>query len=436
MKRKPKYLNLQKMRFLTKRISGQALYFALLVATIGALSLVGILLLSHTSHFFELQSNSLNDLLLNNREALLQKNKEHTLITHDTITTFGVDKVSHKFYRSYYGCWKKSYLESAIKPHKTQSVGLVGNKTNEQTPNLYLKNSNSPLILVGNTKIKGNAYIPKSGIRPGIIHGNYYNGKALVQGRKRISNDELPPLSEGWLSYVTLLSSGSFLEKVKRSPLKSIMKNSFTNETLIIEAEGEMHLWDHKLSGNIIIRSHRKIVVHSNTKIEDIILVAPVIEVKSNVKGSFQAFATKSIHVKKGASLSFPSALVVDTRKQKEKQDSNINTVAIEIEGTTTVEGSIVYLEKKEKERFRSSRINIKIDENSALKGEVYCLGSIEFLGKLEGALYTDQCVVNGYGSRYINHLYNCSISPFPTVHYGGLPFKNSKQLLLSKWLY
>src|SRR5690606_31732572 len=45
---------------------------------------------------------------------------------------------------------------------------------------LYLKDDNRPLVVVGNTKIEGLAYIPKQGVRSGNISGTSYFSKTLI----------------------------------------------------------------------------------------------------------------------------------------------------------------------------------------------------------------------------------------------------------------
>ena len=65
---------------------------------------------------------------------------------------------------------------------------------------------------------------------------------------------------------------------------------SFTDETLVNTNNGHLFLSNITLKGNIILHSSTKIIVSSSAILEDIILIAPEVEIKSNVKGSFQVF--------------------------------------------------------------------------------------------------------------------------------------------------
>lgn len=427
-------MKLKIIHFLTKQVKGQALYFALLIASISALSLAGLLLLTHTYNYFNLKAYKLVILGIENRETFLSRNKSQLNVTNDSINSATNNgAISHSFFQRYYGCWRLTSLKSNLKKSEINTVGFTGNKTDRKTPNLFLKNSNSPLILVGNTKIKGNAYVPKAGIRPGIIQGNYYNNRQLVYGSIETSKDKLPPFRKDWIDYEKKLLKGVYLQPIKRVSLEGKMQNSFLNKTHLVESLGGVDLSNHLLSGNIIIRSAIKITVYPSSKLKDVILVAPKIELKSGVKGRFQCFSSKQITVGKKCELNFPSSIVV----YKTIYSENTNKKpAIIISDNCKIKGAIVYQENIPSAAFRLSKTAIRIEKKSRLIGEVYCEGSLEFLGNIEGAIFADQFEVNAFGSKYINHLYNCNTSPFSTLHYGGLPFRKTKELYLAAWLY
>ncbi len=422
------------MHFLTKKIPAQALHFALLVASIGALSLSALLLLSHTYRFFNVKSNALINLHKTSTSYFFQKHSKKLSFKDTLETQIEEASIQTKDYQSFYGCWRKSYTQQQQHNFQSRLIGLVGSQLNNQTPNFYLKNSNSPLILVGDTRLKGNFYVPSSGVRPGIIQGNYYTGRTLINGNQRKSKGEIPQLESQWLQYLKQLGRHQVENSIVSNELETTLKNSFLNKTMVIHTFGNTHLSNHQLYGNIIITSNSKIYIGANSDLKDVILIAPEIEIASNVTGNFQCFATRKIKVGKKCKLLYPSSLVVDHRNFREKLEKQN---AISIDESTSIKGSIVYLEKnKEQGGFRSYSTNIKIAKNTTIEGEVYCEGSIEFLGDLYGSLYTYQTEVNAYGSKYINHLYNCKILPLPVTSYGGLPFKNADNYTLARWLY
>ena len=419
------------MPFLTKKIYGQALYFALLISTIAALSLVAVLLLSYTYNFFNTKSNTYVQLQKSSKELFLSAFSKEVALN-DTIIKANSYGGEFKLYQSFYGCWKKSVLKSEKKAFKVNALGLVGTKTDRSTPNFYLKNTNSSLILVGKTKISGNAYVPDSGVRAGIIQGDYYQGSRLIYGLKYRSQKELPKLDKKWLRYLKDLRQGNYKEG-KLVSLQKEIKNSFLNEKLVVEAFGSVTIGENILLGNIIVRSNVKITILESAEIKDVLFIAPEIEIKSNVKGRFQCIASRQIKVGKNSVLSFPSSLVVDDRDRTEE---SIKEHKIDLVEGVILEGEMVYLKSITKKRVSNAKAQIKVAPNSKIIGEIYNEGSIEFLGGISGSIYTNATEINAYGSKYINHLFNCTVNKFPTGHYGGLPFEKKTDYYLAKWLY
>ncbi len=415
-----------------KKVPAQALYFALLIATLGVLTLTAVLLWQHTSSFFGKQSSIATSLHYTNKELFLHKIKETYTGTKDTLAVNN-DNLTHKFQQKYYGCWIRSFSGVQQKNFNANTIGLVGTSTSDRTPNFYLKNSNSPLILVGNTRLSGQIYIPSSGIRTGTIHGNYFNGNRLVQGYKHTSKDNLPKLQSQWLTYLRTLSKEGVSDNYKAVSFSNSMKNSFFNSSFLLRGN-HISLQACTLSGNIIVKATSKITVFKSAKLTDVILIAPEIELKSNVKGRFQCIASEKISVGKNCSLSYPSAIVVDNRYTN-KEDEHLKS-DISIEKGTEIHGSIVFLKKKAIKPFRNSNTNVFLDERTNIVGQVYCEGNLQLNGAIRGSVYTEQCLVDAYGSRYINHLYNATIAQFPVDNYAGIPLVGNEKNTLAKWLY
>jgi len=412
------------------------MHLALLVGTVVALLLAAFVLLVHFYSFFRIKSIKNNKVITAANQQVFQFTEAPNLKIGDTITG-KKNTEEYKTHLSYYGCWQKLFVKSSnLKSHFSKVV-FTGNKITSKTPNLYLENSNSPLILVGKTTLKGNVFLPKQGVRAGTIAGNYFQNSQLVFGKTNYSQSQLIEMDKQWISYVKNLYGNHITQGNRVDKLSSELKNAFKNETKIINQASPIILSQGKIHGNIIIKSATSITVNTGVSLLDIILIAPKIVIKDKVKGVFQAFAQNYIKVGENCKLNFPSALVV--YQSNKKKENSKNEIPLEIGKRSIVQGSIVFLKEKiisKKRNRRGVTTHLKIHERARIDGEVYCQGNMELLGAINGSCYTKKFVANQLGSKYINHLYNSEIKPFTVEPYGGLPFEKVSKKSIVKWLY
>ena len=140
----------------------------------------------------------------------------------------------------------------------------------------------------------------------------------------------------------------------------------------------------------------------SNKKfLNDIILVAPIIEIENNFHGRIQCFATDTILIGDHCILSYPSSLVVL------RSDKSSNNTLISIKNYSTINGDIItYDPYQDINKFSL----LKIEENTIIKGRVYVYGTIDLKGMLFGSLYTNKIILNTVSSVYENYLLNATI--------------------------
>jgi hypothetical protein len=287
---------------------------------------------------------------------------------------------------------------------------------------------------VGNAILKGIIFLPSQGVKPGYIAGESYYGKELVQGTTRNSNTKLPELKknykeilEGFLQFQEF-NSNRFLGG--NEVLK--YKNSFLKPTKVWYSKNEIVLDNNNLLGNIIIKSEQKIVIKKTAILKDIMIIAPIIVIEDDVYGCFQALANKQIKVGKNCKLSYPSALVF-IQEKNEILDTQKLEAPIYIDKKTEIRGSIVYFKSTKENDFK---VQIMLNEETLVKGEVYCEGNVELNGKVVGSVYTEQFIVNKAGTTFINHIYNGQIvdDNFPEM-FCGLVFKDN-QKGVAKWMH
>lgn len=328
-------------------------------------------------------------------------------------------------------------VNAKVKNEAFNKIGLIGGSIGIR-PSIYLKDNSKPLILVGKTVIKGEAYLPEKGARKGSIGGNSYRGAKLIYGNTHLSRSILPLLTNR--EKVSTPINASYLrENFERFELQENTKyiSSFSDKTLFFESRDFIDLEFIELTGNIVIQSHTGIAVSPSSKLEDIILVAPIIEVRNGVKGNFQALASEQIFVDSNCQLNYPSALVLNEKVTIATDSTLINQQPvvnqIQIASNTIVKGIITFLSKEIKNNYKPQII---ISANAEVWGEVYCDRNTDLRGTVIGSVYTDHFIAMQSGSVYINHIFNGEIiTPDLTPQYSGLQFLKT-QRAVAKWLY
>lgn len=425
---------------LSFKLKSGALQFVVFIAVLIALLLSGLMLYAYTFLYMKEQSKGaieniqLSDTGIN---YLLQQEG----INADTLTLDFVknENQSLKVQLSQWGIFEKAFTKTQFRKKRFEKTALIGSMLNSQeSPTLYLQETQNPLTVVGNTAIRGIAFLPSQGINTGYIDGNSYYGSQLIYGSLKKSTPILPKLHKSVLiaipfylkdyiptnqeDYINLETNQkiavSFREKTK---------GGYSNEAIVLE--------NREITGNIIIKSDTLILIKKTALLKDLILIAPIIEIEESTTGNFQAIASKRIIVGKGCKLDYPSALVL-----YQDNKSNLNDVTtilfdnqIFIGSGTILKGSVCYFQTKEIADFHTQ---VVLEKEARIKGQVYCNGNFELKGRVSGSVYTKQFVANQAGSIFVNHIYNGTIEneTIPTI-FGGIVLEGTPKTIV-KWLY
>lgn len=408
---------------LLKKVKAGALQYVLVISVIIAILILAFITLMHLHKKVQLKG------------ALYKKSIENVQHTFDLLETQKINDTNLNQLNNTsvitkdWGIYKSVFVASTEKNEFFEKVGLLGG-FNRKKKALYLQENNKPLAIVGNTKIVGDASIPKLGIKRGNIAGTSYNNNTLLYGRSTLSTTKLPEIEN--ISVIKKYASSHLLDgKTSFFELEEgkHFKNSFKKETLVYNSNYPIHLKNISLTGNILIKSNSSIIVHSSAILEDVILVAPKITVQNKVNGTFQAFAKNTIEVKPNSTLNYPSALVLINDKKIDHK----NNPEIIIEENCQIKGSILLYSTSKTMNFKPQ---IHIKEKTTITGEVYCNQNLELLGTVYGSVYTNHFLTKQFGSTYINHLYNVEINSTKLPNqFSGLPIKN-QNYSVAKWLY
>ncbi|MCF6318179.1 MAG: hypothetical protein L3J83_02705 [Proteobacteria bacterium] len=423
---------------MTQKLKAGALQLTMFIVVVIALLLASFIILIHTHKRFNVQTDFVLE-TINNADrgidyALYNFIPINNLITVDLQDE---DYKTLKVKRDFWGLFEKVTSVSTIKTNTFKKVALVGaSQPNTNRTALYLKDNNKPLVLVGNTKIQGTAYLPKRGVKPGNISGQSYYGEQLIYGQIRLSSN-FPKLLSGTLHHIRT----DYNKAVTANPnqfldinVNRVHQNSFLKPLQVVYSNSIINLSNVALTGHIKIESKTKIVVDATSVLKDVVLIAPKIEIKNNVKGTFQAFATETITVGKNCKLEYPSALVLNgDNSSTENEASQSLDYIISIDKGSVIKGVVVFLGNPKPNNYKPQ---IVIEEGATIKGEVYCNQNMELKGGVFGSVFANNFVALQSGSIYQNHMYNAKIliDELPQ-EYVGLPIENSNKGVL-KWLY
>ena len=294
-------------------------------------------------------------------------------------------------------------IVSSVKLDSTNTLSktaLIGNKLSKDYC-LYIKNNNSYLSITGNTKIKGDCYLPEKGVKLSYVEGKSYLGKKLIFGKTFQSKSVLPKINNYFIQENTNKLNGVFNPEdsiIYTSEIEAQeLSNSFKNKTWILKSNTPIILnssWN--VNGNIIIYSNQKITVKAGVKLNNIVLYSPRISIEENVKGSFQVVANKSIYIANNVTLEYPSLVFA-------LGDSSV----IDIKENTIIEGGVLSIAKG---NFLQKKNKVNLAKNSTIKGLAYCNNALELKGNVYGKVICDKLTYRSPSTSYTNQLIDVTI--------------------------
>ena len=417
-----------------KKIKGGALQFVLFVGSVIAVLLLSFVLVSYSHNLFQKKTDQ-TIAVIKAADMALQQSFGHHLRDGESkqvpiYNDFGIGTMVSK---NYWGLLELRRVLAKKGQFTFEKLAFVGHSDIERAA-LYLKDNQRPLVLAGNTKIMGTAHLPERGVKMGNIHGYGYYAQQLIYGKEKRSGLELPKLTGEIQSQLTKLTSLGHQPKAERISLKKNMlyANSFKNPTQVIQGD-DVVLDEIILTGNIIVWASHKIEVKASSRLQDVLLLAPNVEIDDWSKGNFQVLASKTIKVGRGAVLEYPSILAVKTYGRDSLFQKSIEP-NIYMDSHAQVRGMVLYQDQSDPNRIKP---HIKIDENAKVIGEVYSSQNVELKGSVFGSLTTSGFVALENGSIYQNHIYNGQInSEILDRQYAGLVYGNSIPNQVVKWLY
>lgn len=419
-------------RFLTFKYKAGALQYAIFASVLIALlitSLISIVYLNQKLifklNYFEENISSVNQafkslssLEINYKQPVILQERDNQL----------------EIYRRNWGVFDIVDISSRNHHEFFRKIAFTGNSIDEKQV-LFLVDNDRPIILAGDTFVSGNASLPHSGIKAGNIKGQTYNGKELIYGKIEYSSNKLPKLlNRDYLMEIN--KDFSFMDKKNISlNNQSTIYNSFKDTTGIYFKPSIIDLGNTTLIGNIIIKSDTLIRIGNGVTLKDVMIIAPNIDISSQVTGNFQAIATNSIRVAKNVKLKYPSALVlINNEGDFQNITTKTDSKNIYVDENSVIEGVIVYLTKNIK--LNEHNPNVYISKNTTVNGSIYCEHNLELRGRVYGNIFTHSFITNESGVIYYNYILDAEINRKKLSDvFAGLSIENQENKVI-QWLY
>lgn len=383
-------------------IKASALYIVIIIALVIAMlcaSLVAVAYYfraeSQQKHRYEQLSDNLSsgiNMLLTARDSAFEKEKTFSLFSggNDSLT------LQRAAWGVYDICTVKAFMQ---KDTLYKSFTIASQIDSSKWATLYVPDQDLPLSVSGKTVITGDAFLPKAGIQQVYIANNAYQGdKRIVTGKKMLSSKKLPPLDTLRLKRLSLY----FNIKGDKFPANDSITASFLGLTKIFDFGNQATtVKNESLKGNILLHADTTLVIDSTASLENILIFAPTIVVKSGFKGNCQLFATDSISVGARCQFAYPSALGI-IRSSKEKTSFQPK---ISLDTGSTLAGQIFSYQSAAK----GLQPLITIGKADTIRGFIYSQGTLELKEKVVvgGGVMTSRFLYRSSFSLYENYLIN-----------------------------
>jgi|GEM_PF-1747263 len=380
------------------QLRGGALYYAVVVTLLLSMIAMGFILLNRLWFREEVlfsKNRTLNDDLDSASELLMAKpglvnpgeTKEIDLYGDSSLVKIEVKKWGLLRLINTSAQWRSLLLQRAS----------LYSELMKKPDALYLSDRNKFLSLVGKCTIKGDCSLPALGIRAGEMDGGTFTGKRMIDGKIYQSGKSLPGLSpdllRDWSGYLDKkYRKDDSIVKVNILGRNPVIRNSFREETLVLDGGKKLSLQNMDLSGNIIVVAEDTLLIDSSARLQDVLVYAKTIILSDEVKGAFQLYARNNISIGSHCTLRYPSFAVCLARHTPCKITLG--------QGSSVIGGILINSEDDVKGANR-----LEMTEGNKLAGMIYVEGEVCFNGEVYGNMYCNSFYLDTPRAYYENFL-------------------------------
>ncbi|QDW25187.1 hypothetical protein FFJ24_010340 [Pedobacter sp. KBS0701] len=406
-----------------------ALYFAVISAFLIAVicaSLIMIAAYYRESYLRELRRVRL-ERNMDSSVAYVLKHQGPLGMDSVTLDLLGAETDSVSISNRYWGIFECPVISAFVSRDTIKKSFLIGMDTRMDTLALYLSDEDRPLSVSGDTRVKGDAQVPKSGMRKSYVENRPYSGYKLVYGKILESGRTLSPLSGDMIEALEkeLDKDVSAMEVL---PGQNMDVSFFGPEKVFsVPLAGEV---TGELSGQVVLYSDTSVFITRAAKLNNVVVYAHSITVEEGFEGNCQLFARDSIIVGDKVVLHYPSVLGLVAKEK------TVDQARILVGKDVSIAGMVFSYEPK-----RSAlQTMISLSEKTRVEGEVYSTGLIK-LGKevsVEGKTSCNRFIMQTPTTLYENFLVDVTLNRRARDrHYLSSPLFEAKgqQKRILKWL-
>ncbi len=313
---------------------------------------------------------------------------------------------SIKIKKKEWGIFTNYEISSSVGKFEKKKIIQIGSKQEIPKYAIYQFNTNKPLTLTGKTEINGNCYLPTTTIKTTYFENSFFTGTIPNTNQIKLNDEFFPKFSDSLMlnirNFINGVNTNSHISTLQ---ISDNIENSFQNDRLLIYSNSKIIQKSKSIKGNIVIKSDKYIELNSNTYLQDIILIAPVVKINKGCKGSVQIFATDSILISKECVFKYPTVLYLESNKAIGNE--------VKIDESVKIDGYIISLNSST-DPYITSIINIQ--PNSIITGIVYTDKYVDLKGTVNGSITCDKFIYRTISSVYDNYIYN------GTINYKKLP--------------
>jgi hypothetical protein len=392
----------------TNRLPASALYIVIVIALFIALlcaSLVAAAFFFRQQAYQKFRFDRLQDNLVSAANILLAGESSGDGSVRVDLFKDGRDSV--ELTAKDWGVYKIGVVRAFDRGDTLTSVFSMASRVDSAgLPALYLADEDRPLSVTGKTKIDGDAFLPKSGLKKAFIDGKGFEGPDNpVSGHLRISDKTLPGLAPAVVATIEeLFMQPKNLRAVDRLP--DSLNRSFRDSVIwIMPARSIGVVEDVNYTGNIILYSDTTLTLDSTAKLNNILVVARAVIIRDGFRGNCQIFARDSVHIGDRCFFSYPSAVGIISGKAFTDGQNN----CFYLGKGSTLQG-LFFLSEKERGLVRP---NIRLAAGCAIEGEVYQPGSVTLTAgvRLRGSMRTGRFMYTSSAFIYENYLVDAQLS-------------------------
>lgn len=418
------------------RLKAGALYFVIFLLFLMTILLTTFILFIHYKNQLIIRQVGISQLEQNIESAIELYSVKPEIFKDSSSTTINIfpdipSKV--RIEQDFWGVYRVITFTSSYKGIERTKLALFGSKYGSIQPTaLYMTDKDRYLSICGNSKVIGNCYLPKLGMRTARIEGRLFNGSMEKrEGFIHQSSKELPPPPEFILENCKSLLNGESKGIVKRSESLIGQKevfSSFSDSLVIYNSSNRFwRLENINITGRIELCSGNEIYISPTAKLHNVIVAGRKVIVKSGFEGCVQIFASDTIILEEDVHLKYPSSIsVIDSKPNQKLILLNRNS---EVQGAVWIWNPI-----------NGNEVSpiIKLEPGSKVKGQVYSPGKIQLRGEVWGTLMADMFFLNTPNAFYENYIFNSTIDgeKLPS-EFACIPFVfDYNEMQFIDWLY